>query len=165
METFYQHFLGPFIFISLLLSLALVVLIPNTRFATYCKVSEHYFIFTHLCGIVCGILGLLAIFLLPSDTVSQYWWKILILPFVYMELYLLIPMITRGTTAIFDEKQTFNLGNAGGMTLGATILIMAGIVEPLLHSGSLELTLLNPFYLNVVLLLFSATTLILFRRA
>jgi len=165
METFYHHFLGPFIFISLLLGLALVVVIPKTRLAKYCMVSERYFILTHLCGIVCGLLGLLAIFLLPEETVSRYWWKILILPFVYMELYLLAPMIAQGTTAIFDEKQTFNLGTAGGMTLGATIIIMASIVVPLLHSGFLELTLLYPFYLNVVLLLFSSTTLVLFKRA
>ena len=165
METFYQHFLGPFIFISLILGLALVVVIPKTRFAKYCQVSERYFTFAHVCGIACGVLGLLAIFLLPDEHVSRYWWKILILPFVYMELYLLAPMIAQGTTAIFDEKQTFNIGNAGGMTLGATILIMAGIVDPLLQSGSLALTLLYPFYLNVVLLLFSSTTLVLFKRA
>ncbi len=164
-ETLYQNIIGPIIFFALIAFLILAFILPRTRLSRYFKISEKYFVATHIVGILCGALGLIAIFALPSDAVDEYWWKIIILPFVFMEMYLLYPMVVRRTAEIFDEKQNFNIGIAGVITLVGTIITMSFIIEPLLTSGSLELSLLNPFYLNTVVFVFSATTLILFKWA
>lgn len=165
MDTLYQNIIGPIIFFALIGFLVLAFVLPRTRFSQRFKISERYFVVTHVIGILCGAFGLVAIFAFPSNAVREYWWKIIILPFVFMEMYLLYPMVARKTMDIFDEKQTFDIENAGALTLVATILVMAWIVKPLISNGSLELSHLVPFYLNIVILLFSSATLVLFRRA
>lgn len=165
MDALYDNFIGPFIFISLIFGLLLAFILPKTRLSSYFKVSERYFVLTNICGMLCGALGIVAIFMFPAEAVKAYWWKIIILPFVFMEIYLLFPMLAKKTTKIFDEKQEFNMGTAGGITLGITILFMGIIVEPIIQSGALEILLLFPFYINLVILTFSFITLVLFKTA
>ena len=74
-------------------------------------------------------------------------------------------MITRKTTQILDEKQEFNMANAGGVTLGLSIAIMGFIIIPLINNSVVDMKLLFPFYINAIILTFSLVTLYLFKKA
>ena len=165
METIYNNFIGPFIFFSLIISILFAFILPKTKLSKYFRINQTYFILTHICGIVSTILGLIAIFSFSPDFVKTYLWKILILPYAYLQIYTLYVMITRKTTQILDEKQEFNMANAGGVTLGLSIAIMGFIIIPLINNSVVDMKLLFPFYINAIILTFSLVTLYLFKKA
>jgi hypothetical protein len=165
METLYENFIGPFIFVSLILLIIFAFILPLTKFSQRFRISETYFIITNICGFICGALGIIAILFYDPEMVQLYWWKILIIPYVYLQIYIIYVMISKKTLNILDEKQEFNMTTAGGITLGVTIILMAWVVLPLIQNNVIELSLLFPFYVNTVILIFSVVTLFLFKRA
>ena len=165
METLYENFIGPFIFVSLILLILFAFIIPRMKFSQRFRITESYFIITNVCGFICGALGITAILFYDPEMVQLYLWKLLIIPYVYLQIYTIYVMISRKTLDILDEKQEFNMATAGGITLGFTIILMALVVLPLIQSDVIELSLLFPFYVNSVILIFSVVTLFLFKRA
>lgn len=165
MKSLYDNFLGPFIFFSLIFLIIFAFIVPKTKLAKYFKVNETFFIITNLCGILCGLSGIIAIFILPFEIVKGYLWKILIMPYVYLQFYVGYTMIIKRTTKIYDEKQDYNMAIGAALTMAAMVFVMALIVSPLLKNTILSLNLLMPFYLNAMILIYSAITLFCFKRA
>jgi hypothetical protein len=165
MQNFYDNFLGPFIFISIVSLLISAFILPKTKLSKYFRVNEKYFVFTNIIGIISGVLGLIAIFSFSPDTVKSYLWKILIMPYVYLQIYTLYVMVGKKTTKIYDEKQDFNMSSGAGITLGVMVAIMGLIVMPLIMNQILEIRLLFPFFLNSTILVFCLATLYLYKKA
>ena len=164
MESLYDNFIGPFIFFSLIFLIIFAFIVPKTKLEKYFKMSETFFIITNLCGIVCGISGIIVIFVLPSDIVKGYLWKILIMPYVYLQFYIGYVMIIKKTTRIFDEKQNINMTTGAGLTMAAMVIVMGSIAVPLIKNNLLPLNLLMPLYLNIMIVLYSGITLFCFKR-
>ena len=95
MQNFYNNFLGPFIFVSIIVLLISAFILPKTKLSKYFRVNEKYFVITNLIGIISGVLGLIAIFYFSPDIVKSYLWKILIMPYVYLQIYTLFVMISK----------------------------------------------------------------------
>ncbi|MBN1352632.1 hypothetical protein JXJ21_24810 [candidate division KSB1 bacterium] len=165
MESIYHNFIGPFIFFPLIILILLAFILPKTKLSKHFKVTEKYFIITNIVGIICSVLGLIAIFTFSPDVVRTYLWKIIIIPYAYLQMYHIYVMVAKKTTQIYDEKQEFNTTTGAGLTLGATILIMGWIIIPLLKNNLLEIKLIFPLYINSVIFTFSLITLFLFKRA
>ena len=152
MQNFYNSFLGPFIFFSLIIFLISAFILPNTKLAKYFRVNEKFFVITNIIGILSGTLGIVAIFSFSPEIVKTYLWKILIMPYVYLQIYTLYVMIAKNTLNIYDEKQDFNMTTGAAITFGAMIVIMTFIITPLITNQILEINLLNPFFLNASIL-------------
>lgn len=165
MQNFYNNFLGPFIFISLIVLLISAFILPNTKLSKYFRVNEKYFVITNIIGIISGVLGIIAIFSFSADIVKSYLWKILIIPYAYLQIYTLYVMVGKRTTKIYDEKQDFNMSSGAGITLGVMVAIMGLIVMPLIKNQILELSLLFQFFLNTTILVFCLATLFLYKKA
>ena len=165
MKVIYENFLGPFIFISLILLIILAFILPRTKYGKRFRMTESMFVVTNICGFICGALGIAFMLFYDPEAVKDYWWKILIMPYVYLQIYALYVMIAKKTINILDEKQDFNMLTAGAITLGFTIPIMAWVISPLMKEAIIQPNLLVPFYLNTVILIFSAVTLFLFKKA
>jgi len=165
METLYHNFIGPFILFSLVASILMALIIPKTRLSKYLKIGQTFFLITNLCGIIVSITGIMALFFLASDMVKNYLWKILIMPYVYLQIYTVSVMIAKNTSNKYDEKQEFNMTTGAAITFGAMIVIMTFIITPLITNHILEIKFLNPFFLNTSILIFSITTLYLFKKA
>ena len=88
MESLYDNFLGPFIFFSLIFLIIFAFIVPKTKLVKYFKLNETFFIITNLLGIVCGLAGIIVIFMLPPEIVKGYLWKILFMPYVYLQFYI-----------------------------------------------------------------------------
>ena len=164
MESLYDNFLWPFIFCSLMFLILFAFIVSKTKLAKYFKVNETFFIMTNILGIVCGLAGIITIFYFPPDIVKILW-KILIMPYVYLQFYIIYVMIIKKTMRIYDEKQDINMTTGGGITMGVMVLVMAIIAIPLIKNNVLPLNLLLPFYLNVMILLYSGITLFIYKRA
>ena len=154
-----------FIFASIIVLLISAFIIPKTKLSKYFTVTDKYFVFTNIIGIISGFLGLIAIFSFSPDIVKSYLWKILIMPYVYLQIYTLYVMMGKKTTKIYDEKQDFNMSSGAGITLAVMVVIMGFIVMPLLKNQILELNLLFPFFLNTTVLVFCLATLFLYKKA
>lgn len=165
MESLYNNFVGPFIFFSLIISILLAFILPQTKLSKYFKIGQTYFLLTNLCGILIGAMGIIVIFLLSPDIVKSYLWKILIMPYVYLQIYTLYVIIAKKTINIFDEKQDFNMTSGAAITFGTMILIMGFIISPLVQNKILEVSLLFPLFLYSAILIYSTITLFLFKKA
>jgi len=165
MQNFYNNYLGPFIFASIIVLLISAFIIPKTKLSKYFTVTDKYFVFTNIVGFTSGFLGLIAIFSFSPDIVKSYLWKILIMPYVYLQIYTLYVMMGKKTTKIYDEKQDFNMSSGAGITLAVMVVIMGFIVMPLLNNQILELNLLFPFFLNTTVVVFCLATLVLYKKA
>ena len=108
-----------------------------------------------------GAIGIIAIFLFSPDIVKSYLWKILIMPYVYLQIYRLYVMVAKNKT--YDEKQAISMTTGAAITFGAMIIIMGWIITPFIKNQILEINLLTPFFLNASILVYSITTLFLFK--
>lgn len=165
MESLYNNFIGPFIFFSLVISVLFAFILPKTKLSRHFKIGQTYFLITNICGIIIGAIGIILIFLLSPDVVKDYLWKILIIPYVYLQIFTLYVIITRKTMNIFDEKQNYNMTSGAAITFGAMIIIMGLIIAPLVQNKTLEIKLLFPLFINSSILVYSVVTLFLFKKA
>jgi hypothetical protein len=164
MESFYHNFLGPFIFFSLIFLIIFAFFVRKTKLTKYFKINETFFIITNLCGILCGISGIIVIFILPLEIVKGYLWKILIIPYVYLQIYIAYIMIIKKTTQIYDEKQNYDMITGAAWTMAGMVILMVFIAIPLIKDNILSINLLMPFYLNAMILIYSGITLFCFKR-
>lgn len=165
MESLYNNFLGPFIFFSIIILILLAFILPQTKLSKYIKIGQTYFLITNICGVLIGAVGIIIIFLVSPEIVKNYLWKVLIMPYVYLQIYTLYVMITKKSINIFDEKQDFNITSGAAITFGAMILIMGLVISPLIQNKILELSLLFPLFLYTAILIYSTITLYLFKKA
>ena len=100
-------------------------LIPKTKFAKKTKMTVPLFITTNIVGIVCGIFGLIAIFLWHEFIIEAHLWELIIFPYVLVWVYWLIIIRIRKKSVIVDEKQEWDMSQAAGFTFGGTIVILS----------------------------------------
>jgi hypothetical protein len=165
METLYNNLIGPFIFFSLLISIILAFILPKTKLSKHLGIGQTYFVITNVCGIVLGAIGIIIIFLLEPNITRRYLWKILIMPYVYMQIYIIYVMIAKRTINIFDEKQDFNMTSGAAISFGAMLVIMGLIISPLIQNKIIGFDLLFPLFINSSIFVYSISTLFLFKKA
>ncbi len=145
------------------LAIVLYWLLPKTRLAKYFKMNERLFVITNIIGVTCGIIGLVVTFILPQFIVELHLWEIIVTPFALMYIYWLLIIRIKKTAQVLDEKQDYNMTQAGAITMALSIPAMV-IMFTLYYNKVFDGPIWFPYYFFVTLLFFSGTTLFLFRK-
>jgi len=139
-------------------------LLPKTKLARHFKMNETLFIVTNIIGMICGIVGLVVTFLFPQFIIELHLWELIVTPFALIYIYWRLIMRIRKNTEIVDEKQDYNMTRAGAITMAFSIPAMV-IMFILYYNRIFNGPIWFPYYFFVTLLVFSASTLFLFRKA
>jgi hypothetical protein len=137
--------------------------------------DEMVFTIAQFVGIVCGLLGLLWIFinvLFNSENIMHIKFfgmitcVLLLLPYGLIVSYWLLIKFREKIEDWYDEKQWEDVARAGFTTLLISILVMLVLFIATFNSlpGGVFGILWFPFYLFTVLLIFSASTLYFYNR-
>jgi hypothetical protein len=149
---------------ALLLLAALAVwLLPKTRLAPERRIGERLFMVTYVVGAICGAAGLVVLFVWPGRVREWHLWELAVMPLVLVYAYWIAVMRKARTSEVVDEKQNFDMTNAGGLAWGLSIPAM-GAAFVLYEEGLFDPSLWFPYYLFVTLLLYSVATLYFFKR-
>lgn len=138
-------------------------LIPKLKLRSKFHMNEKVFVITQLIGIVCGIAGLFITFIYPQYIIEWHLWELLIIPYFIIHVYWLIVMKIVKSSAIFDEKQEYDMGKAGGVTVGITFPAMV-LVFILYQNEIVSGLIWFPYFIFVSVLVFSFSSLIRFKR-
>ena len=155
--------------IKLILVLILVMaglffwFLPKTRLAKRFKANETLFIVTNIIGMICGVIGLVVTFVWPRFIVELHLWELILIPFVLVYVYWGIIMRVQKSSSLLDEKQVFDMTNAGAATWVLSIPAMA-ILFILYERSIISGIVWFPCYLFSMLLFFSTITLFTFKR-
>jgi hypothetical protein len=141
-------------------------LLPKTNFAKKMKMTVPLFITTNIVGIVCGIIGIMGIFLWKGFIIEAHLWELIIFPYALVWIYWLIIIRLKKTSVIVDEKQEWDMSQAAGITYGGTIVTLSVMFQLSMHKiVDLNDGLWFPFYLFLSIFLFSCSTLLFFKRS
>jgi hypothetical protein len=136
--------------------------------------DDSIFINAQYIGILSGISGLilitifsflyLTVYPLPSWAVDAgiiVISLIAVIPYILIVLYWLIIKLREGISEWYDEKQYQDITSASLVTLIASIIVMAAIfvIQYFVSAFNIMSEIWFPFYIFLVLLLFSASTL------
>jgi hypothetical protein len=148
----------------IVLALVLIWLLPKTAIGRRLKMSEGIYLWTNLLGTFFGLAGLILTFILQTQMVSWHLSEVLVLPWVLLQMYLLMVRRAQASGEIVDEKQSQDMGQAAGLTLAAAILGMSILfILPIeiMKKG----VLFYPYFLFLVMTTFSASTLYFFKKS
>ncbi len=156
--------IGLNLFIILVFALILLFILPRTKYSKHLKINQNIYTVTNVLGLFTGILGMLAVFIWPSEVVKSFLWKLIITPYVLIWIYCGMIMIGKKTSDIYDEKQNYDMTKGAAVTMAGMILVIGFVISPFLEKEILNVTLLMPFYLFAAVLIFSASTLFFFKK-
>jgi len=163
MESNLEKAIKVTLLIVVILGIAIYWLLPKTRLAKRLKMSETLFIITNIIGVSCGIIGLVVTFLFPQLIVEIHLWELIVAPFALIYIYWAMIMRIRKTAAIVDEKQDYNMTKAAAITMAFSIPAMV-IMFMFYYNKIFTGPIWFPYYFFVTLLLFSGSTLYLFKQ-
>jgi hypothetical protein len=167
-DTIYERIFKIAAFLLVMLALVMYFVLPNTKIAKHFRMNESLFVVSHILGIICGGIGLIATVLWQELVVKTHLFEFLIvlfgLIFVYWAMILKAARTTKIST-ILDEKQIDNIIRAGAVTLYMVSCIM--LIMYFLSSNkvfTLEGKIWFLFYFFTTLLMYSASTLFYFKK-
>jgi len=149
--------------VLLVLGALAVWLLPKTRLVRERRVGEKLFIATNIVGALCGAAGLVVLFVWPGRVREWHLWELAVMPYVLVSAYWLAVMRKARTADVIDEKQSFDMTQAGALTWSLSIPAM-GVAFVLYEEGLFDPALWFPYYLLFTLLLYCLGTLYLFKR-
>lgn len=159
-----MNILSKLILVVLLILAGLAVwLLPKTRLAPGRRIGERLFLITNVVGALCGAAGLVMIFTWPERVREWHLWELAVMPLVLVYAYWIAVIRQARTCDVVDEKQNFDMANAGGQAWGLSIPAMA-VAWVLQGHGLFDPALWFPYYLFVTLLFYSVGTLYFFKR-
>ncbi len=149
----------------LLIAVIFYWVLPRTRFASRLRLTEPVFIVTNIIGILVGLIGLIAVIVMPERIITAHLWELIALPYALVWGYWLIIIRIKKSTAITDEKQELDLSKAGAMTMASSIIILAFVFN-LDYNEIFRLNngLWFPFYLFLSITLFSVFTILFYKK-
>jgi hypothetical protein len=153
-----------FIAIVLVLSVGAFYILPRTRLAGMMKMNETLFQVVNITGTVCGATGLFFSLALGEKIMTGHYFEIILLPAVLLYLYSAVVIKARGGESIYDEKQNHDMTRGAALTLPFSIggmFILFGLYREGLTGGMIWF----PVYLFLTLTVYSAGTLVYFRRS
>ena len=139
-------------------------LLPKTRLVKQRKINEKLFVVTCIAGVLCGACGLVVIFAWPQYILKGHLYELILMPSVLLYAYWIIIMRRARSMNVIDEKQNFDMANALGWTWVVSIIAMFAAFD-LKDTGLFDAGLWFPYYIFVNLLVYSASTLYLFKRS
>ncbi|MCU0644807.1 MAG: hypothetical protein MUC94_11155 [bacterium] len=163
METQFEKIIKLILVVIVALGIVLFFLLPKTRLAKKFRMNEKLFIITNIIGVICGMVGLAMTFIFPQSIVELHLWELIIAPFALIYTYWLMIVRIRKRSEILDEKQDYNMTKAGAITMAVSIPAMV-IMFQLYYNKIVDGPIWFPYYFFVTLLLFSGTTLFLFKK-
>jgi len=138
------------------------------------KKDEIIFSIANCVGIVCGLLGLAWTFMILGLDLPfrKLGWNfistiiLILLPYGLIVIYWLIVKLREHSDEIYDEKQGKDVRRAGFTTLLFSIpcLLVFFIIFSLNQESESARIMWMPFYLFTILMIFSVSTLIYYRR-
>ncbi len=147
----------------LILGSMAVWLLPKTRLVSGRQIGERLFMLTFEVGALCAACGLAVLFVWPGRVREWHLWEISVLPLVLVYMYWLAVMRKARTSHVLDEKQDANMAKAGALASGLSVPAML-IAFCLYEAGRFDAALWFPYYLFVMLLLYSLGTIYYFKR-
>jgi hypothetical protein len=151
-----------------MIALVMYLVLPNTKIAKHFKMNESLFVVSHILGITCGAIGLIATFLWQEMVVKTHFFEFLIILFGLIFVYWAMILKARKTAKIsdmLDEKQIDNMIRAGAVTLYLVSCMM--LIMFFLSSNkvfTLEGKIWFLFYFFITLVIYSASTLFYFKK-
>ena len=141
-------------------------LLPKTKLAHKIKMTVPLFYATNIIGIICGIIGLIGIFIWKNLIIEAHLWELIIMPYVLVWIYWLMIIRIRKNKVIVDEKQEYDMSQAAGATIGGTVIILAFMFNLSLNDVyQLNNGLWFPFYFFLTIFIFSLSTILHFRKS
>jgi len=152
------------ILVSLLVAAGLAAwLLPRTRFVTSRRIGDRAFVATHIIGAACGALGLALLLGVPERTLDWHLWELAVMPYVLANVYWIVVMRRARPAEATDEKQSSNIAAGAGLALAP--LTFAMFAADRLQSNGLFLpSQCFPYFILALILSFSSSTLLVFRR-
>jgi hypothetical protein len=167
-DSVYEKIFKISAFFMVMLALAMYFVLPNTKIAKHFRMNESLFVVSHILGILCGGIGLVATSLWQQMVVKTHLFEFLIIFFGLIFVYWAMILKARKTVKIsdmLDEKQIDNIIRAGAVTMYAVACIM--LIMFFLSSNkvfALEGKIWFLFYFFITLLMYSASTLFYFKK-
>ncbi|MCK4301523.1 MAG: hypothetical protein KAW91_02055 [candidate division Zixibacteria bacterium] len=100
----------------------------------------------------------------PEKIVELHLWELILIPFVLVYVYWGIARRSSHSDDLIDEKQEHDMTKAAATTWAFSIPAMA-ILFMVWNSVDASDSIWLPYYIFVTILIFSATTLVYFKRA
>jgi hypothetical protein len=147
----------------LLLAFLAFLIVPKTGLAKKMRLTEGVYNFYCILGTLCGFCGLIATILWPHLIIKTHLMWLIVMPWVLDNFYVGIILKIQKTSDFGDEKQNLNMGAAGGITMGFTIPVMAGLFI-LYERNVLQGSIWFPYYFFTTIFVFSIMTLHLFKN-
>lgn len=167
-DTVYEKIFKISALFMVMMALVMYFVLPNTKIAKHFKMNESLFVISHVLGIVCGGIGLIATLLWQQMVVITHFFEFLIIFFGLVFVYWAMIWKARKTAKIsdvLDEKQIDNMIRAGAVTLYLVSCMM--LIMFFLSSNNvftLEGKIWFLFYFFLTLLTYSASTLFYFKK-
>ena len=167
-DTIYEKIFKISAFLLVMLALLMYFVLPSTKIAKHFKMNESLFVISHILGMICGAIGLVATFLWQQMVVKTHLFEFLIVFFGLIFVYWAMILKARKTAKIsdmLDEKQIDNMIRAGAVTLYLVSCIM--LIMFFISSNNvftLEGKIWFLFYFFITLLVYSASTLFYFKK-
>jgi hypothetical protein len=163
METLLEKIIKVGVLSILIFAGLLVWMVPKTKWSRRIRMNEKIFVITQLIGAFCGMIGIAATAIWPDLIVKTHLMWAILSPYALIWFYYLMVMTIKKTTNIVDEKQDFNMASAGGITMALTVFAMT-ILFLLYYDGMADGIIWYPYYFFITIVIYSASTLILFKR-
>lgn len=167
-DSVYEKIFKISAFLMVMIALVMYLVLPNTKIAKHFKMNESLFVVSHILGITCGAIGLIATFLWQEMVVKTHFFEFLIILFGLIFVYWAMILKARKTAKIsdmLDEKQIDNMIRAGAVTLYLVSCMM--LIMFFLSSNkvfTLEGKIWFLFYFFITLVIYSASTLFYFKK-
>ena len=157
-DTLLEKFNKIFILVFILITFLSYWIIPKTKLADKIKLMEGFFSLFILVGMVCGLFGLIATYLWPDVIEETHLMFTITIPFFMMFTFLRMVKKIKRNSEIFDEKQRYDLSQAGYTTM------TLGFVYMLFNRFIFNVNLWFPYYLFTTILIFSVLALYFYKR-
>jgi len=167
-ETVYEKIFKITAFFMVALVVIMYWVLPNTKIAEHFKMNESLFVASHILGIVCGVLGLIATLLWKQTVIEIHLFEFMVVLFGIIFVYWAMILKARKSVKIsdiLDEKQMDNIRSSAALSL----FVVTGIMLMMYFISYHQLFVLEGkvwflFYFFMTLLIYSCSTIYYFKK-
>lgn len=167
-DTVYERIFKTTAFFLVMLALVMYWVLPNTKLAKRLKMNESLFVISHILGMICGVIGLVATIFWQQMIVETHLFEFLVIFFGLIYVYWFIVLKAKRTSessGVLDEKQIENITKSGAATLYLVTCVLLLMYFASYHRVfALEGKTWFLFYFFMTLLIYSANTLYYFKK-
>lgn len=145
-------------------SFILYLIVPRTRLADRLRMSESFYYAIHVIGMLSGLTGIVVTLIYPEKIMTDHLYELILLPVFFVYLYSAVLIRIKKGEDIYDEKQNRDIISAIAISWVVSFFGMF-FMYALFTSNALQGFIWYPLYVFVNILIFSSSTLVLFKRS